>query len=102
MCPVFIWDGERVEHGSSNGLPWWLHHALLDLSKSFRPGGQLLLLRGKAEEVIPRLARELGAKQVYYGGTYDPSGIETQAKVEDALDQASIILSPPTQSPAGT
>ena len=45
---------------------------------------------GKAEEVIPRLARELGAKQVYYGRTYDPSGIETQAKVEDALDQASI------------
>ena len=92
IIPVFIWDeeaGGSWKLGASSR--WWLHHALLDLSQSIRNlGGQLLLLKGKAEEVIPHLANKHGAKQVYYGRTYDPSGIETQVQVEEALDQAGI------------
>ena len=92
IIPVFIWDeeaGGSWKLGASSR--WWLHHALLDLSQSIRNlGGQLLLLKGKAEEVIPHLANKYGAKQVYYGRTYDPSGIETQVQVEEALDQAGI------------
>ena len=80
IIPVFIWDeeaGGSWKLGASSR--WWLHHALLDLSQSIRNlGGQLLLLKGNAEEVIPHLANKYGAKQVYYGRTYDPSGIETQ------------------------
>ena len=92
IIPVFIWDeeaGGSWKLGSSSR--WWLHHALLDLSESIRKlGGQILLLKGKAEKIIPYLANKHGAKQVYYGRTYDPSGIETQVLVEEALDQAGI------------
>ena len=76
---------------------WWLHHALLDLSKSIRNlGGQLLLLRGKAEEVIPRLARELGAKQVYYGRTYDPAESKPKRRSKMLSIKRVSVLSPST------
>ena len=36
---------------------WWLHHALASLGKDIEDlGGSLILQKGKAEEILPRLS----------------------------------------------
>ncbi len=92
IIPVFIWDEQ--EGGSwapGSASRWWLHHSLSSLAGSIEKlGGRLLFCKGSAAEILPRLAKKYRADEVYYGRTYDPSGISTQEKVEESLDQAGI------------
>ena len=92
IIPVFIWDEEEGGNWTPGSASrWWLHHSLAGLGRSIEKlGGRLLLHKGKAAEILPRLARKYDADEVYYGRTYDPFGIATQEKVEESLDQAGI------------
>ena len=65
--------------------------ALKSLSKEIsKHGGELILARGKADKLIPEIARSHQATQVFYARSYDPSGIATQESVEEALDKDGI------------
>ena len=50
---------------------WWLHHSLAALSASV--GGQLVLRRGAAEQVIPALVAETDAAAVHWNRRYSAS-----------------------------
>ena len=92
IIPVFIWDSEEGGHWSPGASSrWWLHHALQSLAKEINGlGGQLILKKGKAAEILPLLAQENNAGKVFYSRTYDPYSIATQESVGRSLDDARI------------
>ncbi len=55
-------------------------------------GGGLRLLHGRAREVIPVLAAELGAQAVYANRDYEPGAKERDAHVSRSLEQRGRVL----------
>lgn len=52
---------------------WFLHGSLADLAESLaRRGAELLILRGAARDVVPRLAAATGASHVFWNRRYGP------------------------------
>jgi deoxyribodipyrimidine photo-lyase len=99
-------DGVRALGGASR---WWLHGSLTSLAESL--DGHLVLRRGKAAEVIPALADEVGADAVYwnrrYGAARDiDAGLKTrftEAGIECKSFQANLLFEPWTvQTQSGT
>ena len=75
--------GLRPHGGASR---WWLAQSLRTLDDALRQLGQRLILRrGKAADVMPMLAREAGATQVYWNRRYDRPGIAADDAVIAAL-----------------
>jgi deoxyribodipyrimidine photo-lyase len=71
-------------HGAASR--WWLAQSLRALDRDLRKLGQRLVLRrGKAADVIPSLARETQAAQVYWNRRTDRAGIAADNAVIAAL-----------------
>lgn len=92
IIPVFIWDEEEGGQWSPGAASrWWLHYALESLGREIEKlGGNLILAKGKAVDLIPKIAQAHHADKVLYGRAYDPPGLATQEKVEESLDLAGI------------
>jgi len=102
---VFILDevsaGIRPLGGASK---WWLHHSLEALSdKVARLGGQLILRRGAAADVLRNLIRETGVSAIYWNRRYGKperdvdAGVKEYAKaagLEAASFQANLLYEP--------
>ncbi len=87
VVPVFIWAPEE-EGAAAPGAAsrWWLHQSLTALEASLRArGSRLVIRRGPALGALRALARETGAKSVYWSRRYEPSLIARDAKVKEAL-----------------
>ncbi len=81
-------DGRREFGGASR---WWLHHSLEALSQSIaEKGGRLVLARGNAKEIIPRLAEETAACGVHWNRRYDAAGIETDRDIKSHMKDKGI------------
>ena len=63
-----------------------LRQALLDM------GGGLHVLHGRARDLVPELARQLGAQAVFVNGDYEPQALERDAEVGRRLAQADCVL----------
>jgi deoxyribodipyrimidine photo-lyase len=75
--------GLRAHGGASR---WWLAQSLRTLDADLRKLGQRLVLRrGKATDVIPAVAREARAAQVYWNRRYEQAGIAADDAVIAAL-----------------
>ena len=87
IIPVFIWDSEEGGQWSPGAASrWWLHNALESLKADIlKNNGNLILQKGKAENILPKLIEATGVDTLYYGRKYDPAGINTQNAVENAL-----------------
>jgi len=74
LLPVYILDdGLPPRWGMGAASRWWLHHALEALDASLcEKGARLFLAKGKAEEVLPRLAKESGATTITCTRCYEP------------------------------
>jgi deoxyribodipyrimidine photo-lyase len=71
-------------HGAASR--WWLAQSLRALDAALRKLGQRLVLRkGKAADVIPAIAREAEATQVYWNRRYDRAGMTADDAVIAAL-----------------
>ncbi|HYP43767.1 MAG TPA: deoxyribodipyrimidine photo-lyase [Propionibacteriaceae bacterium] len=72
----------------------WLNAALHDLNADLRAGGGpgLNVLRGRPAEVLPRVARAVGAEQVHVSADFAPYGRRRDAAVEAALAAAGVEL----------
>ena len=83
IVPVFIWDEEEGGNWSPGAASrWWLHQSLKSLAASIeRLGGSLLFEKGKPADVLPLLAKENGADDVFYSRVYDPGGMDAQEAV---------------------
>lgn len=73
---------------------WWLHHSLAELGERLREKGSgLVLRRGAASEVIPSLAREVGAGAVFWNRRYSAPEREVDAGLKTSLRAGGLEVS---------
>src|ERR1700759_4450075 len=67
VADVYVLDDETPGKWKMGGAcRWWLHHSLVSLGKDLgKLNMQLILRRGPAKPVIPKLVEEIGAEAVF-------------------------------------
>ena len=87
VIPLYILDDEAAGAWKAGGASrWWLHHSLASLSAALEGmGSRLIIARGKAEDIIPRLFRELGAVALYAHHRCEPWSKSQLSRIERAL-----------------
>jgi deoxyribodipyrimidine photo-lyase len=88
VLPVYILDDETPKHRRMGGASrWWLHHSLAALDTALRDkGSQLILRRGKVDEVLAALAQETDATRVHAIRHYEPWWRNAERAVAKRLD----------------
>jgi deoxyribodipyrimidine photo-lyase len=86
LC-VYLFDEESEGLRRLGGASrWWLHHALAALARDLeRIGGRLDILRGRAGDIVPALARASGAAHVFWTHRYGQAERVVDERVEAAL-----------------
>ncbi len=70
---------------------WWLHHSLAALANDIaKKGNKLILRRGPAREIVPKVAAECGAGAVYFSRHYEPSSVALEADLKALLEERGI------------
>jgi deoxyribodipyrimidine photo-lyase len=91
---LLVYVDSREEEGdwtAGAASCWWLHRSLASLDSALAAHGQrLLLFRGRAGEVLARLAGEHDLDAVYWNRLYDPALTARDAEVKAALKRAGI------------
>ncbi len=79
-------EGEWRHGGASR---WWLHHSLARLDASLRArGGALVLRSGDTLQALLAVARETGARQVFWNRIYDPVLVARDTGIKAALNES--------------
>ncbi|MGI3780441.1 MAG: deoxyribodipyrimidine photo-lyase, partial [Janthinobacterium lividum] len=86
VLPLFVSD-PVLRRSAGQGRAAWLTAAVADLDRVLRDAGGpgLTVLEGRPEEVVPRLAAELGAATVHVSADFGPYGRRRDARVAAAL-----------------
>jgi deoxyribodipyrimidine photo-lyase len=87
VLAIYIHDEESEGIRPLGGAAkWWLAHSLAALSKDLAAiGGRLDVLRGRAEAIVPDLARACGAREAFWTRRYGGSQIAIDARIKAAL-----------------
>jgi deoxyribodipyrimidine photo-lyase len=88
VIPVYILDDETPKHRAmGRASRWWLHHSLTSLDRDLRDNSsQLILRRGRSEDVLAALASETGATRVHCLRHYEPWWRNAERAVAGRLD----------------
>lgn len=90
VVPCFVFDEDRP-WAPGAASRWGLHQALAGLEQSLRElGSRLILRRGRAQQVLPQLLRESGARAVYWNRRYEPAAMEGDRALKAALTEDGI------------
>ncbi len=91
VLPVYILDDDAAGDWRAGAASrWWLHQSLAKLNASLE--GKLLLLRGDAGNLMLDLARDTGAKAVFWNRQYEPWAIDRDTGLKKALTDASVTV----------
>jgi deoxyribodipyrimidine photo-lyase len=89
VLPLFVLD-DALRRPSGAPRLAFLYRSLRALDEAL--DGRLVVLRGKPENVVPRVAREVGASSVHIAADFGPYGRERDERVDAALpDGASLV-----------
>ena len=88
VLPLFVLD-DALRGPSGAPRLAFLYRALRALDETL--GGRLVVLRGKPANVLPRVAREVGATSVHVAADFGPYGRERDAAVEAALGDVPLV-----------
>lgn len=84
IVPVFILDDENAGEWKHGGATrWWLHHSLTALDASLN--NSLIVRKGRAEEILPKLIEDVGATSVYWNRCYEPWRIKRDKAIKEQL-----------------
>ena len=83
VVPVYVSD--ELDAGGAGR--WWLHHSLVALDEGLRERGAGLIVRaGRPEEMLPRIAAEIGADSLYFSKRYEPVARNQERALSKALE----------------
>jgi deoxyribodipyrimidine photo-lyase len=92
VIPVFIHAPEEEspwQPGAASS--WWLHQSLARFDERCRARGSRLILRaGPTLESLRRLAKETGARAVFWNRRYEPAILSRDARVREMLIQGGL------------
>ncbi len=97
VVPLFVVDERLTSSGRFPSGPRnaFLRGCLADLDAALRARGAALVVRhGRPEDVVPELARELGAAEVLWTSAVSPFARRRDQAVTDALARAGIVACP--------
>ncbi len=102
VVPVFIWSPDEEKPFAPGGASRvWLHGSLAALDESLRAKGSRLVLRvGPTREVLLALAKESGARAVFWNRRYEPVVARRDAEVARALEAVGIATHPERALPS--
>jgi deoxyribodipyrimidine photo-lyase len=85
VVPVYVLD-DAGDWGLGGASKWWLHGSLVSLAASLAAlGVPLILRRGDPAEILPTLAKDVGAATVHAGIAHEPSWRAHDEAVQAAL-----------------
>lgn len=100
IIALYLLDEESPDMRPLGGAArWWLHHSLVSLGERIAErGGQLVLRRGAAADVVPQLVADTGAGAVFWNRRYGGPGRAVDADLkaslrDDGLEVASFAAS---------
>ena len=88
VLPVFVLD-DRLRRPSGAPRIAFLYRCLRELDRSV--GGHLVVLRGRPENVLPRVVREAGASEVHLAADFGPYGARRDERVAQALGGTPLV-----------
>lgn len=100
VIPVYVLDDiGPASRRMGAAQRWWLHHSLTRLQDSYaRLGCQLILRRGRPEDILPQLAAETGARRVHALRHYEPWWQRAEhvlgQKIETVLHDGNQLINP--------
>ena len=84
LLPLYILDDETAgQWAAGEASRWWLRQSLESLRSAL--GGRLCFFRGKAAEVLPSVAQNVGASAVYWNRCYEPWRIARDRELKELL-----------------
>lgn len=91
ILPVYVLDDDSSgEFRMGAASRWWLHRSLSSLNADL--DGGLRCLRGRADLLLPRLAREVDAVGVFWNRSYEPWRIERDKRIKRELLNAGHLV----------
>jgi len=91
VIPLYVLDESQAIRPMGGAHRWWLDRSLRALGAELAGrGSPLVLRRGAVEQVVPALAREVGAGAVYWTRLWDPGVPERDADLQEALGDAGL------------
>jgi deoxyribodipyrimidine photo-lyase len=88
VLPLFVLD-DALRRPSGAPRLAYLYRSLRALDEAL--GGRLVVLRGKPENVLPRVARDVSATSVHVAADFGPYGRDRDARVEQALGDVELV-----------
>ncbi len=87
VVPVYVHAPEEAGGWPPGAASrWWLHHSLAALDRALRTAGsRLVVRRGPSAGALRDLAREVGARAVYWNRRYEPALVESDRAVKQTL-----------------
>jgi deoxyribodipyrimidine photo-lyase len=91
---IFVLDEKAPGPWAMGGASrWWLHHSLQSLGDAIAAcGGKLILRRGDAAAIIPDLAAELQATEIYAGRRFEPWARAQDREISEKLKPSGVAL----------
>lgn len=95
ICFAYIHSPEEEGLWKTGGASnWWLHKSIEQFEQSIgeKYGARLLILKGTAEEVLPKLAKKIKAEAVYFSNRYEPWGRKQEEAVIAVFDDMKLSV----------
>ena len=89
VVPLFVLDPRLLVAGRfpSRNRAWFMLASLRELRGALRDrGGELFVRAGRPENVLPRIARDVGAETVHFASDVSPFAMARDRRVTAALD----------------
>jgi deoxyribodipyrimidine photo-lyase len=91
ILPIYILDDENAKDWRMGAASrWWLLRALNALNTKL--DGKLVVLKGKADDIIPRLISTHNISHVYWNRCYEPWRIARDKKIKSDLAQLNVSV----------
>lgn len=94
VIPVFVWAPEEDgNEAPGTAAHWWLHQSLTALEQSLRAtGSRLVVRRGPTAAALLQLAKETGARRIFWNRVYEPAALGREPELRKQLEAAGIAV----------